>query len=77
MTDFLEFMQMENSHKTGTIPVEKRLDGEYEIEFKDESFHYPNSEEMITLNGINIRKNKEDEYRESFSADKRPPGVVD
>ena len=36
MTDFLEFMQMENSHKTGTIPVEKRLDGEYEIEFKDE-----------------------------------------
>lgn len=108
MTDFLEFMQMENSHKTGTIPVEKRLDGEYEIEFKDVSFHYPNSEEMIlkhinckltmknklalvgkngagkttfvkllcrlyeptegmiTLNGIDIRKYKEDEYRELF-----------
>ena len=109
MTDFLEFMQMENSHKTGTIPVEKRLDGEFEIEFKDVSFHYPNSEEMIlkhinckltmknklalvgkngagkttfvkllcrlyeptegviTLNGIDIRKIKEDEYRELFS----------
>lgn len=108
MTDFLEFMQMENSHKTGTIPVEKRLDGEYEIEFKDVSFHYPKSEEvilkhinckltmknklalvgkngagkttfvkllcrlyeptegMITLNGIDIRKYKEDEYRELF-----------
>ena len=77
MTDFLEFMQMENSHKTDTIPVEKRLNGEYEIEFKDVSFYYPNSEEMITLNGIDIRKYKEDEYRESFSAGKRPPGVGD
>lgn len=108
MTDFLEFMQMESSHKQGTIPVEKRLDGEYEIEFKDVSFHYPGNEEMIlkhvncklimkdklalvgkngagkttfvkllcrlyeptegviTLNGIDIRKYKEEEYRELF-----------
>ena len=108
MEDFLKFMKMESTHVCGTIPVEKRLDGEYEIEFKDVSFHYPGSEEMIlkhvscrltmknklalvgkngagkttfvkllcrlyeptegsiTLNGIDIRKYKEDEYRELF-----------
>ena len=108
MTDFLELMKMENKHATGTIPVEKRLDGEYEIEFKDVSFRYPGSEEMIlkhvnckltmknklalvgengagkttfikllcrlyeptegviTLNGIDIRKYREEEYRELF-----------
>ena len=108
MTDFLELMKMENRHATGTIPVEKRLDGEYEIEFKDVSFRYPGSEEMIlkhvncklnmkdklalvgengagkttfikllcrlyeptegaiTLNGIDIRKYREEEYRELF-----------
>ncbi len=108
MADFLELMELKNSHATGTIPVEKRLDGEYEIEFKDVSFHYPGSEEtilkhvscklnikdklalvgkngagkttfvkllcrlyeptegVITLNGIDIRKYKEEEYRELF-----------
>ncbi|MDE6925175.1 MAG: ABC transporter ATP-binding protein/permease [Acetatifactor sp.] len=108
MADFLEFLNTESSHTVGSIPVEKRLDGEYEIEFKDVSFHYPGSEEMvlkhvnckltmknklalvgkngagkttfikllcrlyeptegsITLNGIDIRKYKEEEYRELF-----------
>lgn len=108
MADFLELMNMENNHATGTIPVEKRLDGEYEIEFRDVSFRYPGSEEMIlkhvnckltmknklalvgkngagkttfikllcrlyeptegmiTLNGIDIRKYREEEYRELF-----------
>lgn len=31
----------------GTIPIEKRDDNNYLIEFKNVSFHYPNSEEMI------------------------------
>jgi len=31
----------------GTIPIEKRDDNKYLIEFKNVSFHYPNSEEMI------------------------------
>ncbi len=108
MADFLELMKLESSHATGTIPVEKRLDGEYEIEFKDVSFQYPGSQEMIlkhvdckltlknklalvgkngagkttfvkllcrlyeptegiiTLNGIDIRKYREEEYRELF-----------
>jgi len=108
MKDFLKFMKIQNSHVTGNIPVEKRLDGEYEIAFEDVSFHYPGSTEMIlkhvsckinrkdklalvgkngagkttfikllcrlyeptegavTLNGIDIRKYKEEEYRELF-----------
>lgn len=108
MEDFLEFLNMKSRHMVGSIPVEKRLDGEYEIEFKDVSFRYPGSEEMvlkhvscrltmknklalvgengaskttfikllcrlyeptegsITLNGIDIRKYREDEYRELF-----------
>jgi len=108
MTDFLELIHMENRHGAGTIPVEKRLDGDYEIEFRDVSFHYPGSQEMIlqhvnfkftignklalvgkngagkttfikllcrlyeptegmiTLNGIDIRKYREEEYRELF-----------
>lgn len=108
MEDFLALMKMENTHAKGTIPVEKRLDGEYEIEFKDVSFHYPGSQEMIlkhvnckltmknklalvgrngagkttfvkllcrlyeptegviTLNDIDIRKYREEEYRELF-----------
>ncbi len=108
MTDFLNLMKMKNCHMTGTIPVEKRLDGEYEIAFHDVSFHYPGSTEMvlknvnckinmknklalvgkngagkttfikllcrlyeptegmITLNGVDIRKYKEEEYRELF-----------
>lgn len=109
MEEFLKFLNMQSSHVTGSIPVEKRLDGEYEIEFKDVSFRYPGSEEMalqhvnckltmknrtalvgrngagkttfikllcclyeptegtITLNGVDIRKYKEEEYRELFS----------
>lgn len=108
MRDFLDFMKTENTHWAGTIPVEKRLDGEYEIAFHDVSFRYPGGTEMIlkhvnctltmknklalvgqngagkttfikllcrlyeptegmiTLNGIDIRKYKEEEYRELF-----------
>lgn len=108
MTDFLNLLKMENCHAAGTIPVEKRLDGEYEIAFHNVSFHYPGSEEMvlkhvncrihmkgklalvgkngagkttfvkllcrlyeptegmITLNGVDIRKYREEEYRELF-----------
>ncbi len=108
MGDFLELMGRENCHAGGSIPVEKRLDGEYEIEFKDVSFHYPGSQDMIlehvncrldmknklalvgkngagkttfvkllcrlyeptdgviTLNGIDIRRYREEEYRELF-----------
>ncbi len=47
MAYFNEFMEIKNEKYDGTLPVEKRDDNEYEIEFRDVSFHYPNSEEMV------------------------------
>lgn len=44
---FKDFMEIENQKYEGTLPVEKRSDNEYEIEFRDVSFHYPSSEEMV------------------------------
>lgn len=41
----IEFMEIKNVLYKGTLPVEKRDDNEYEIEFKDVSFRYPGSEE--------------------------------
>ncbi len=108
MEDFLAFLDMENPHASGSIPVEKRDDGEYELAFENVSFHYPGSEEpvlkdvsfklrirgklavvgrngagkttfikllcrlyeptqgRITLNGTDIRKYDEEEYRRIF-----------
>lgn len=107
MEEFLAFLDME-SRASGTIPVEKRDDGEYELAFENVSFRYPGSEEMIlknvsfklrikgklavvgkngagkttfikllcrlyeptdgriTLNGVDIRKYSEEEYRGIF-----------
>lgn len=108
MKEYLDFLELEGCHAKGTIPVEKRLDGEYELAFEDVSFHYPGNEEMvlkhvscklnmknkmavvgrngagkttfikllcrlyeptegrITLNGVDIRKYREEEYRDLF-----------
>lgn len=59
MKQFMEFMAMEGEHEKGSIPVEKRLDGEYELAFEDVSFHYPGSEDMI-LKHVNCRLNMKD-----------------
>ena len=40
-------MEIENHKYDGTLPIEKRDDGEYEFEFKDVSFSYPNSEKPV------------------------------
>lgn len=108
MGPFLEFLDTDNLHASGTIPVEKRADGEYELAFEHVSFHYPDCEELvlqdvscrltmkgklavvgrngagkttfikllcrlyeptsgrITLNGVDIRKYDEEEYRSLF-----------
>ncbi len=108
MEEFLAFLDMESLHEKGSIPVEKREDGEYELAFENVSFHYPGSQEMvledvsckirikgklavvgrngagkttfikllcrlyeptkgrITLNGVDIRKYDEEEYRRLF-----------
>jgi ATP-binding cassette subfamily B protein len=46
-TDFLETI---NEKYEGSLPIEKDLKNNYELEFKNVSFHYPNSEEMILKN---------------------------
>lgn len=43
----LSLLALENEKYEGTIPIEKRLDNDYELEFKNVSFHYPNNEEMV------------------------------
>ena len=40
----LDFMEMPTVMQKGTLPVEKRLDNEYEIVFNNVSFKYPGSE---------------------------------
>ncbi|MBR2409757.1 MAG: ABC transporter ATP-binding protein [Lachnospiraceae bacterium] len=51
---FEDFMELENKKYEGTLPVEKRDDNKYEIEFKDVSFKYPNSPEYV-LSHVNAK----------------------
>lgn len=41
MKVFQDFMSLENKRETGSIPIEKRIDHVYELEFHDVSFSYP------------------------------------
>lgn len=50
MGNYTSLMALENEKYEGTIPIEKRLDNEYELEFKNVSFHYPNNEELVLKN---------------------------
>jgi len=43
LTYLLDFWDLKNKFDTGSIPVEKRLDNVYELEFHDVSFAYPGS----------------------------------
>lgn len=105
----LELIHMEDEMYKGRLPVEKRSDGIYKIEFRNVSFKYPGTEEYalkhfsmeltigeklaivgmngsgkttmikllcrlydpqegeILLNGVDIRKFKQDEYSKLFS----------
>lgn len=57
--NYSEFLEIKNEKYDGTLPIEKRLDNEYELEFRNVSFHYPNSEEDILKNiTINIKVGK-------------------
>lgn len=42
-----DYLAIENKRYDGTIPTEKRDDNQFEIEFRDVSFHYPNSDEPV------------------------------
>ena len=41
---------MPNEKYDGTLPIEKRLDNDYELEFKNVSFHYPNNDDLVLKN---------------------------
>ena len=105
----MELLELENEMYKGSLPVEKRRDGEYRIEFRNVSFRYPGSETYalknfsmklqvgeklaivgmngsgkttmikllcrlydpdegeILLNGVDIRKFRQEEYLKLFS----------
>lgn len=44
---FEKFMDIENEKYNGTLPIEKRDDNDYEFEFRNVSFSYPNSTEPV------------------------------
>lgn len=44
---FYNYLEIPNQRYEGTIPIEKRDDNKYEIEFRDVSFHYPDSDETV------------------------------
>lgn len=50
LESYNELMAVKNEKDDGTLPVEKRLDNEYELEFRNVSFHYPNNDRMILMN---------------------------
>ncbi|MEG0895514.1 MAG: ABC transporter ATP-binding protein, partial [Oscillospiraceae bacterium] len=51
-----ETLDIENKKYQGTLSVEKRDDIEYQIEFKNVSFKYPNCEEY-SLKNVNLKLN--------------------
>lgn len=52
----LEFMEVQNVLYKGTLPVEKRTDNRYEIEFHNVSFKYPGSDDY-SLRHVSIKLN--------------------
>ena len=53
---YLQFTAVPDTMYKGSIPVEKRDDREYEIEFRDVSFKYPGSE-TFALRHLNLKLN--------------------
>jgi ATP-binding cassette subfamily B protein len=51
---YKKYLDTKTALYKGTLPVEKRDDGDYEFEFKDVSFHYPNNEDII-LNHVSFK----------------------
>ena len=50
LSNYVDFLNIKNEKYDGTLPIEKRLDNDYELEFRNVSFHYPNSEEEVLHN---------------------------
>lgn len=56
LKDYLDFMNLSSDMHHGTLPVEKRDDNEYEIEFRNVSFKYPGSD-IYALKNLNLKLN--------------------
>lgn len=56
LNEYSKFINRENVHYTGTLPIEKRSDNKYEFEFKNVSFKYPNTD-LYVLKNINLKLN--------------------
>lgn len=54
LTFYTGFLDKKNKLDTGSLPVEKRKDNEYEFEFHHVSFRYPESEEYI-LKDVSVK----------------------
>ena len=50
LINYANYLELPNEKYDGTLPIEKRLDNDYELEFKNVSFHYPNNQEMVLKN---------------------------
>ncbi|GEK90044.1 ATP-binding cassette, subfamily B [Alkalibacterium putridalgicola] len=50
LKEFYAFMDLPNEEVVGSLPVEKRLDNEYEFDIRNLSFAYPGSEELVLKN---------------------------
>lgn len=48
--NYTSLLALKNEKYDGTLPIEKRIDNDYELEFRNVSFHYPNSEDMVLKN---------------------------
>ncbi len=51
---YFEFLDLKSVKHEGTLPVEKRVDNEYELEVLNVSFKYPGTEEYV-LKNINFK----------------------
>lgn len=54
MSEFFAYLDLPEKKKKGTIPVQKRRDGRFLIEFKNVSFKYPGTETWV-LKDMNLR----------------------
>ena len=45
LKEYTDFLAIPSEKYNGTLPVEKRDDGDYELEFRNVSFRYPNQEQ--------------------------------
>ena len=52
----LEFLELPNDMYKGSLSVEKRMDGNYEVEFRDVSFKYPGSD-VYALRHVSLKFN--------------------